>query len=188
MPITFLNFKFGSLVGTGVNYFGLIFFIPYILLLFCYLIKVDPLKQIDLITPAFPLALAITKIACLCAGCCRGIESSLGLYNNSTGLVEFPIQLVEAGLALLIFIFLMAWRKKAKPGTMFPIYLVIFSGTRFFSEFLRCEPNVFWRLKIYHILCVIGAVVGVIEMILITKFGYKIKKACESKILSKNQE
>ena len=102
--------------------------------------------------------------------------------------MEFTIQLVEAGLALLIFIFLMAWRKKAKPGTMFPIYLVIFSGTRFFSEFLRCEPNVFWRLKIYHILCVIGAVVGVIEMILITKFGYKIKKACESKILSKNQE
>ena len=176
LPITFLNFKFGKLVGTGANYFGLAFFIPYILLLFCFLIRVNPLKQIDLIVPAFPLALTIAKIACFCAGCCRGIESSFGLYNNSSGLIEFPVQLLESGLAFLIFIFLIFWRKKAKEGTMFPTYLIIYSATRFFSEFLRVEPNVLGGLKTYQILCIIGVTVGSVELFLILKFGDKITK------------
>lgn len=187
LPTTILNWKFGRLVGTGANYFGLLFFIPYILLGFCMLLKIDPWKQIDLITPAYPLALVISKIACFFAGCCRGIESSFGLYNNYTGLVEFPVQLVEAGLALFIFVFLMAWRKKAKPGTMFPIYLIIFSGTRFFSEFFRCEPNVFWGLKTYHILCIIGIIVGIVEIFIVKKFGEKISKICTSNIVKKEQ-
>ena len=177
VPATF-NRPFGDLVGTAANYFGLLFPAPFILLLFCILMRIEPLKQIDLITPAYPLALVFAKIACFCAGCCRGIECSFGLYNHSveSGLVEFPVQLVEAGLALAIFIFLMYWRKKAKPGTMFPTYLILFSGTRFFSEFLRCEPEVFWIFKTYHILCIIGVIVGVAELFLVLKFGDKISQ------------
>ena len=167
----FVNRTFGDMVGTGANYFGKLYHIPFLLVAICILFWVDPLKQIDLITPAYPLALVIAKLACFCQGCCRGIEWAGGLYNHSSERYEFPVQLVEAGLALLIFIFLMFWRDKAKPGTMFPTYLILYSATRFFSEFLRHEENVFGILKTYHILCIIGVIVGIVELLIALKFG-----------------
>lgn len=170
------NRTFGDMVGTGANYFGKLYHIPFLLVAFCILLWVDPCKQIDLITPAFPLALFISKIGCFFQGCCAGIEWAGGLYNHSSERYEFPVQLVEAGLALLIFIFLMFWRDKAKPGTMFPTYLIIYSATRFFSEFLSGKPDVFWKLKTYHILCIIGVVVGIVELVIALIFGEKISK------------
>ncbi|MBR3768234.1 MAG: prolipoprotein diacylglyceryl transferase [Clostridia bacterium] len=176
VPILILNPAFGDFVRTGVNYFGSILFVWFILMIFFFVLSVDPFKQLDLITPAYAIDLFFIKLACFCAGCCRGIECSFGLYNQSSELVEFPVQLVEAGLALLIFIFILLIRNKAKEGTLFPIYLITYSGTRFFSEFLRHEPDVFWRLKTYHILCIIGVVLGIIELIVALFFGDKISR------------
>lgn len=172
----FVNRSFGDLVGTGANYFGKLFHIPFLLVAFCILLWVDPVKQIDLITPTFPIALVVSKLACFCHGCCGGIEWEKGLFNTESGLVEFPIQLVEAGLALLLFVLMLFIRDKAKPGTLFPIYLILYSGTRFFSEFLSKKPDVFWILKTYHILCLIGVVLGIIELVVALKFGDKISK------------
>lgn len=170
------NREFGNMLQTGVNYFGRLYHIPFLITAFCILIWVDPCKQIDLITPAYPLALFVSKIGCFCQGCCAGIEWAGGLYNHSSERYEFPIQLVEAGLALLIFVFLLFWRNKAKPGTMFPTYLILYSATRFFSEFLSGKPDYIWMLKKYHILCIIGVVVGIIELLIALKFGEKISK------------
>lgn len=170
------NKELGDMLQTGVNYFGRLYHIPFLITAFCILLWVDPCKQIDLITPAYPLALFITKIGCFCQGCCAGIEWSGGLYNHASERVEFPLQLVEAGVALLIFIFFLFWRNKAKPGTMFPIYLILYSATRFFSEFLSGKPDYFWILKKYHILCIIGVVAGIIELLIALKFGEKISK------------
>ena len=174
------NRTFGDLVKTGANYFGQLYHIPFLLAAFCILLWCNPIKQIDLITPSFPLALFIAQIACFCHGCCRGIEWENGLFNYESNLYEVPLQLIEAGLALLIFIFLMFWRKKAKPGTMFPTYLIIYSATRFCSEFLSAKGNVFWIFKTYHILCLIGIVFGVVELIVALKFGDQISELFEN--------
>lgn len=169
-----INRTFGNWVETGSNYFGLLFFAPFLISIACFLLSIDIFKQFDCITPAFPLALVFAKLACFCYGCCNGIECSFGLYNYDTQLVEFPVQLVETGLALCIFVFLMFWRKKAKEGTMFPTYLIIYSATRFFSEFLRHEENVLWILKKYHLLCLAGIVIGCIELLIVKKYKNKI--------------
>lgn len=177
LPIIFLNSKFGSLMETGTNYFGLLFFIPLFLLLLYYAISINPFKQTDLIAPAYPLALIFIKLACFCNGCCQGFECEWGLtnyYNMSDPKKEFPAQLLEAGLAFAIFIFLLLYRKKAKEGTLFPIYVIVYSGTRFFSEFTRNDPNVLGILKTYHIFCIIGVIVGIVELILVLKFSEKI--------------
>lgn len=172
--VTQINISFGKMVGTGGNYFGLMFFEPFILIVFCLLVGIHPLKQLDILTPAFPLALIFTKISCFCAGCCNGAEWEYGLYNHAYNRVEFPVQLLEAALALLIFIFLLFYRKKAKEGTLFPIYLILYSTTRFFSEFTKDNLTVFWILKIYHVLCLIGIVVGIVELLLVHFFRDKI--------------
>lgn len=166
-----INSWFGNIVRTNINYFGLLFITPILLFIFCLLIRINPLKQIDIITPAFPLALIFTKIACFGAGCCNGAEWEYGFYNYKYERVEFPVQLLEAGIALSIFVFFLFWRKKAKTGTLFPTYLIIYSVTRFFSEFTRGEQNVFGILKTYHILCIAGFIVGIIELFLVIKYS-----------------
>lgn len=171
LPIGVLNTWFGNLVGTGANYFGIMSGAPIALIILFILLWVNPLKQFDLITPAYPLALTVSKIACFCAGCCSGIQTSSGMYNFSTGQTEFPVQLVEAALAFCIFLVLIRIRKKAKTGTLFPIYLVLYSGTRFFSEFLRSEENVLWIFKTYHLLCLCGVAVGSVLLLFVLKYG-----------------
>ena len=163
------NKVLGNLLKTGPNYFGLLFIGPVILTIVFIFSGTDVLKHIDLITPAYPLGLIVAKLACFCYGCCYGIECSFGLYNHFTKAVEFPVQLVEAGLGLILFVFLMFIRRKTKEGTLFPIYLITYSATRFFSEFLRHEADVLWIFKRYHLFCLAGIVVGVIELYLVTK-------------------
>ncbi len=171
----FLNKWFGGIVKTGANYYGLIFFVPIILYLFFYVIKINPLKQMDLITPAFPLALVFVKLACFFEGCCSGFEVSRGYYNQVNQRFEFPSQLVEAALALLLFVFLISYKKKAKEGTLFPIYLILYSATRFFSEFTRNDSNILGPLKTYHFLCIGGVIVGIAELLIVLKYSEKIK-------------
>ena len=177
----FLNSKFGHLLSTGANYFATMYLYPFIMLIFFYIIKIAPLKQLDMITPAFVASLFFAKIACFCAGCCNGIEWGHTFYNIKTERYEFPIQLIEAALALFIFIFLLWYRKKAKEGTMFSIYLILYSGTRFFSEFLSADPNVLWIFKTYHLLCIAGVILGIAELILVQKYKDKINKFYEPK-------
>lgn len=173
-PVMSLNVLFGNLVDTGTNYFGLCFLLPIVLMIAFLLLSINPFKQLDLITPTFALTLVTIKLACFCSGCCGGIECSWGLYNNSTKLVEFPVQLVEMSFAALIFIFLLLRRKKVKEGTVFPTYLILYSATRFFSEFLRSDPNIIWIFKKYHFLCIAGVIVGLAELYLVNNYHDRI--------------
>lgn len=174
-----LNYIMSELIGTGANYFGELLFSPVLVSIICFLLGINIFRQMDLITPAYPLALTISKIACFFAGCCRGFECSFGMYNYKTEAIEFPSQLLEAGVAFTIFVFLMLYRKKAKEGTMFPTYLIVYSTARFFTEFTRIEENVFLGLKKYHLLCLAGIVVGFIQLYVIKNYKEKINQLCE---------
>lgn len=169
-----INEAFADVLDTGTNYFGTMFFGPVILFVWFYLIGVNPLKEMDLITPAYSLRLIVAKLACFCAGCCEGFECSWGLYFPENDAVQFPSQLLEAFVALIIFVLLTVYRKKAKEGTLFPVYLILYSVTRFFTEFTRTEEEVFWILKLYHILCLVGVVVGILWLLIVKKYSYKI--------------
>ena len=165
-----LNFFVGSFFDSGANYFGLIFFMPILLPVFCWIIGVNPFKQIDLITPAYPLALFFMKLGCFFAGCCGGIPCRFGIYDPRSQQTEIPIQLIEAIIALLLFFYMLNCRKKAKEGTLLPIYIILYCCIRFFSEFLRSDPNVIWLLKTYHILCLIGILWGILLLFILHKY------------------
>lgn len=168
--VSVLNKITGNLLNTGVNYFGLIFGMPFLLPLLCWIIGVDPFRQIDLITPAYPVALFFMKMGCFCAGCCGGISCTWGMYNHAHDCMEFPVQLIEAGFAVIIFVVLMIRKKKAASGTLFSEYIILYCVSRFFSEFFRCEPSVFLGMKTYHILCVIGMFLGILQFLVIRKY------------------
>ena len=175
----------GEIANTGTNYYGLITFSPVFVCLLSCILWVNPLKQEDLITPVYPLALVLSKIACTFAGCCHGMQWANGLYNYKYDRYEVPIQLIEAGVALLIFFFLLWWRKKAKTGTMYPTYVIVYSGIRFFTEFMRGEENTFGPLKTYHILCLIGIAYGILMLVVVHFFGEKINILFDTTVYGK---
>lgn len=176
LPAMVLNPIFGNLVNTGANYYGLMFIGSWLMVALCLLVKVDLLAQMDLITPAYPLALIFTKIGCFFAGCCRGVRWIYGVYNPTSRRIEFPAQLLEAFVALLLFVFFISFKSKFKKGTLFPVYLMIYSAIRFFTEFTRVEPAVFLGLKTYQILCIIGVAVGALEYVAARKYDAYTKR------------
>lgn len=172
--VAVLNTILGEVLGTGTNYFGMIFCMPFLLAVYCWLLGINPFQQIDLITPAYPLALFFMKIGCFCVGCCRGIVCEFGMYNYGSGDIEFPIQVVEAVVALILFLFFHFCRKKAQPGTLLPMYVVAYCTIRFFSEFFRKEPPFFGLLKVYHILCLLGILLGCLQLYFLTKYRNRV--------------
>lgn len=175
-PFSMLFYDFTGRTG-AVLYFGcLLFLIPFFLL-GAFLLGVRPLKTLDLSVPGFSLSLIYFKLACFCSGCCNGIKTDYGFFNYRTKRVEFPVQLVESAEALLIFFILMKVGKKAKTGTMFPLYLVLYSVMRFFSEFFRAQPDILGPLKCVHLFCIAGALLGFAGFVLAEKYGERIDSA-----------
>ncbi len=170
-----LNSNFGNAVGMySGNYFGLLYFSPIVFTIFSIMIWVNPLKQMDMFTTVYPFILCVDKIGCFCSGCCYGLWWPAGMYNYATRRYEIPIQLIESAVALIIGIILLKYKKKAKPGTVFPVCIILYSITRFITEFWRGQELVLGPFRYYHVFCVIGVIVGVVELIFVNKYADKI--------------
>jgi len=102
----------------------------------------------DITAIGIALGHAIGRLGCLCAGCCFGIPTRLPwgmsfrtLGNGPhpfAGIALHPVQLYEAALCILNFVFLLWFRKKRRfPGEVFCVYLINYGLIRFFLEFLR---------------------------------------------------
>ena len=181
---TFLNQSFGELVGTGANYFATLYIAPIFMFIVSLILLANPIKQIDTYTLIFPIFIAFVRVACFLNGCCWGIPWEHGPYNyhyDHPG-NQVPVQAIESAFAMLIFFFLLWYRKKAKPGTMFPMYMILYSGARFFNEFFTANyPAVLGPFKMYHILCAVTVVVGFILFFLMRKYGQKLSDLFEAK-------
>ncbi len=167
---------------TKLNYFTDLYFglIPVVLLtLVCGL---DVRKTIDTITPFHALEIALGKISCFCAGCCYGIPWQKGTYNFNTHRIEFPVQLLEmcVGIVISAVLFYLLHRKKTD-GKIYPIYMILYSATRFLTEFLRDDfPSNWLGMKPFQVLCLIGIVVGAVWLVLIKVLQKKNKRFLEN--------
>lgn len=134
--------------------------------------KLDLSEYSDICAPMVPLFHFFGRIGCFLGGCCYGIESPFGFTVHGNELVptindvqRFPVQLLEAGLNLILFFVLAHLLKKnIFKGSLFAIYLIIYSIIRFFDEFLRGDTYRgflfgFSTSQIISILIFIGAVI-----------------------------
>lgn len=104
---------------------------------------------LDCIAPVAPLFHAIARVGCFFAGCCYGIESSVGFIVEHNpfvpelnGVCRFPVQLLESVGNLLISAVLFCLLKKSQrneklQGKLIFLYLLCYCILRFFDEFLR---------------------------------------------------
>lgn len=171
---TLANRSFGNMMGTAANYFATLFLAPVLFTIISLIIVANPIEQMDIYTPLAPLFLFFVKLACFFNGCCWGIPWEKGLYNHHPTHpgYQVPIQIFEAFCALAIFIFLIRYRQKAKPGTMYPLYMILYSATRFPIEFLSGgSPKVIGQFNPYHFLCIAGIVIGLLMLLFVKFFG-----------------
>lgn len=117
-------------------------------LLFAVRSKIKPMLILTIIAPSIPLAHAFGRVGCFMAGCCYGFPSetcgiaftqSLGAPN---GIKLFPVQLLEAGLLLLLAIAMQLYFSKGKHRhcTVY-IYLFVYPIIRIITERFRYDDS-----------------------------------------------
>ena len=186
--VSLFNLRLGKTFDTVANYYGMLTPFFFVAFLVSALFGANPLKLMDFFAPAVAIHLFFAKIGCYCAGCCHGIYWPGGPRNELHNFQEqFPVQLVEALWAALMFIALLYYTKyyakkhNKKPGMAIPLYIIVYSATRFFSEFFRHEENVLGPFKLYHLFCIMGVFLGVIELLIVFNIGDKVNVYYESK-------
>ena len=138
---TFLS-VLASLFG-GMVYYGGLFGAVFAIRLYCKKLKIDFAPHSDALTPGVPLFHTFGRVGCLFAGCCYGFECSYGWRFPDSQSADpakryFPIQAVEAGCNLLIFLLLeFVLRGRVRRGSLIWWYGLLYSAVRFVLEFFR---------------------------------------------------
>ena len=125
-------------------------YLPLICMLVSRLVKVETSRMLEFISPGVALHQGIAHIVCPFTGCCYGYPCSWGIWNPLTKEILFPNQWLESIAALSVFLYLYRYAKKAHfdvTGKTFPLFLVLFGGTRFLLEFLRDNDKLFWGIS-----------------------------------------
>ena len=127
----------------------------------------------DVIAPGIILAQAIGRVGCTINGCCYGIETSLPwgvVYANPAclaplGIAVHPTTVYEIIYNLIVFGVLLKLRGRFKPdGSLFLIYLSLYSLWRLVSDFLRTGTPFLFGL---HQAQVVGIIVLAITVSLL---------------------
>lgn len=189
LPYQFLSGLVGPLISriflhtSAANFFVNIFFFPVYGILVAILFRVTISVFMDACALLIGSSLIFFKIACYCEGCCYGIEYGSVFYNHANARYELPVQLIEAASALVIVIVLgILYKRNKKSGLLFPLFMILYCGTRFVSEFWRDDfPVVLGGLKAYHIQCILGFVLGAAYLAVVLVWGDRILAYFEKK-------
>lgn len=159
---------------TGFTFFGMknivvgYPFVPLMAMGLARLLKDDWRRLLDFMTPAFPLTQVVAKISCCFAGCCFGYPMAHGLWNPIFEQELFPVQLLEGIVALIVTLLCIRAARKENyrvTGRMYPRFLILFGGTRFFLEFLRLNHKVFWGVSDLALWALAMVVIGAVWLL-----------------------
>lgn len=135
----------------------------------------------DFFAPGLFLCMGVSKIGCAVYGCCYGEECTFGIINPITGLLHFPVQLLEVFLGVIIafvFFFVILSSQKYVRGSIYPLGLILFCAGRFILEFFRYyefpkQEDLFLFMNFWQIICLIGFVSGIIWLFAVLKSNKK---------------
>ncbi|MEO5711943.1 MAG: prolipoprotein diacylglyceryl transferase family protein [Luteolibacter sp.] len=96
-----------------------------------------------------PGPLILGRIGCLKAGCCGGMVCSFGTWPSVA--VEIGFQIVALAVLLVLR------RNKWQTGQHFHLFLMAYGLFRFFHEFMRATPKLFFGLSGYQLIALATA-------------------------------
>lgn len=136
-------YAFNLVFGGSVFYGGLIGAIA-VFFIYTKIKKLDFGEYSDIGGMSIPLFHFFGRLGCFFSGCCYGVEAKYGIayrhaiVPSANGVTRFPVQLVEAGLNLLLFFLLFYLYRKGKANhKILAVYLLIYPVYRFILEFFR---------------------------------------------------
>jgi phosphatidylglycerol:prolipoprotein diacylglycerol transferase len=118
-------------------------------------------KVTDLIAPYIALGHSIGRIGCFLNGCCWGMavrpSFPLAVHFPADPAARLPTQLLSSAVLLLLFVFLRVMQDRPHfEGEIFLLYCVLYSGQRFFMEFLRDDtPDILFGLTFSQLASII---------------------------------
>ena len=135
----------------------------------------------DLVAPAIISAQAIGRVGCTINGCCYGIEAPTWLpwsivytHPNSfapLGVATHPTTVYELIYNLIVFAVLLKLRGRFKPdGSLFLIYLSLYSLWRLATDFLRIGTPFLFGLHQAQVIGIIVLVITVPLLVLRTRW------------------
>lgn len=174
-PFSLIIQSFIQCFGGMVFYGGFIGGVAGLLIYAKFSQNVDKDYAMDLYAVMTPLFHVFGRIGCFLGGCCYGKEWSWGvvypenkLSPELSGVVRLPIQLIESGCNLLIFLFILVLfiRKKYEKRLIF-VYLLTYPVVRFFLEFFRGDDirGIFFGLSTSQWISMILFVYAVVYII-----------------------
>lgn len=157
---TYLMYFVENASFEGSSYFGAVFFVPIVFIVFSKLIKIPYGDLLDLCAPAECIMLVLMKSQCLINGCCSGRM----LYLTPEGVaVMFPSQLVELinAVVLMLVLMVMALSQKWR-GKIYPWYLIIYGCTRFVLNWFRFTSPLLMGLPAGNLWSLVAIFIGVL--------------------------
>ncbi len=146
------EFSFSEVISILMNYFGgMVFYGGFlgacagVWVYTKFSKKIERSLAFDLLAVVVPLFHVFGRIGCFLGGCCFGREWSWGftvhgntLYPEVNDVMRIPVQLIEAGCNLAIFLLILFMYKKLKQrGILIYVYMIIYPVVRFILEFYR---------------------------------------------------
>lgn len=142
-------------------------------LIYSKAVHIDYKRYVDNAALFIPLFHFFGRIGCFLSGCCYGKECSLGfvykysLVESANNVRRFPIQLVEAGGNMIIFLLLCyLFNNKRFEKELLSVYLIMYSILRFSTEFFRGDQyrGFLFSISTSQLISMIVFVVGVVSI------------------------
>jgi phosphatidylglycerol:prolipoprotein diacylglycerol transferase len=140
----------------------------------------------DVLAPGIILAQAIGRVGCTLNGCCYGKPTDLPwaiVYTNPNtegpiGIPVHPTQIYEIIYNLVVFGVLLLLRKRLKPdGSLFLIYLALYSVWRLGIDFIRDGTPFLFGLHQAQVISIIVLIIVIPLLVLKTRW---VKKQAET--------
>lgn len=131
--------------------------------IFCKKRNINPLQILDILMPSVVLGQAIGRWGNFINQEAYGGPTDLPWGIMVDGVKVHPTFLYESTINLLVFIFLMWYRKNRKKneGEVFSIYLILYSAGRFFVEGLRTDSLMFLNMRVAQLISVASILLGI---------------------------
>jgi len=147
----------------GQNMVTIFVHVPIIALGLSRILKINWTEECYFHAGSLPLMHGVGHFGCMFTGCCGGYPAEWGIIKAGTGVIHFPIQLIESCISLLIALILLIRSHKndyIADAKQFPIMMVMFGSARFVCEFFRANEKILFGCSAlaFHalFLCAVG--------------------------------
>jgi len=133
----------------------------------------------DMLAPGIILAQAIGRVGCTLNGCCYGLETDIFCavvytHPDSFGPIGVPVhptQIYEIIYDLIVFGVLLRLRGRFQPdGSLFLIYLTLYSLWRFGIDYIREGTNFLFCLHEAQVISIVVLIIAITLMALRTRW------------------